>query len=196
MLFDAPPVRREVEFHVEVFFPKEDVYRTLAEVSPAVHTLARQQFDDYVKRVRIFVHPGLIAELRDAKPLELLAETFSGYGVIQMRNLCCLLLLAQLPLCWSIRFAPAEGDAELRRQATAALIVRRDILPDQVARTAAMSITTRPICRSGWARGSPARIEIWVQPPGTPTVGLAFLPLTRPPATSSTSTRPAKRRRP
>ena len=75
MLFDAPPVRREVEFHVEVYFPKEDVYRTLAEVSPVVHTLAREQFDDYVKRVRIFVHPGLVAELRDAKPLELLAET-------------------------------------------------------------------------------------------------------------------------
>ena len=75
MLFDAPPVRREVEFHVEVFFPKENVYRTLAEVSPAVHTLATRQFDDFVKRVRIFAHPALAAEFRDAKPLELLAES-------------------------------------------------------------------------------------------------------------------------
>jgi HD superfamily phosphohydrolase len=75
VLFDAPPVRREVEFHVEVYFPKENVYRTLAEVSPAVHTLARQQFEDYVKRVRIFVHPGLVADLRGARPLDLLAET-------------------------------------------------------------------------------------------------------------------------
>jgi hypothetical protein len=63
ILFDAPPVRREVEFHVEVFFPKENVYRTLAEVSPAVHTLATRQFDDFVKRVRIFVHPALVEEL-------------------------------------------------------------------------------------------------------------------------------------
>lgn len=75
VLFDAPPVRREVEFHVEVFFPKENVYRTLAEVSPAVHTLARRQFDDYVKRVRLFVHPRLAADLRAAPRDELLHET-------------------------------------------------------------------------------------------------------------------------
>jgi HD superfamily phosphohydrolase len=62
VLFDAPPVRREVEFHVQVYFPKENTYRTLAEVSPAVHTLATRQFDDYVKRVRIFVHPNLAAD--------------------------------------------------------------------------------------------------------------------------------------
>jgi HD superfamily phosphohydrolase len=78
VLFDAPPVRREVEFHVEVYFPKENVYRTLAEVSPAVHTLARQQFEDYVKRVRIFVHPRLAADLRAARPLELIAETLTA----------------------------------------------------------------------------------------------------------------------
>jgi HD superfamily phosphohydrolase len=76
VLFDAPPVRREVEFHVEVFFPKENVYRPLWEVSPAMHTLARQQFDDYVKRVRIFVHPQLIGDLRRLDSLdELLDET-------------------------------------------------------------------------------------------------------------------------
>ncbi len=79
VLIDAPPVRREVEFHVEVYFPKEGVYRTLAEVSPAVHTLARQQFEDYVKRVRIFVHPRLAVDLGPAAPLaQLLAETLRG----------------------------------------------------------------------------------------------------------------------
>jgi len=72
ILFDAPPVKREVEFHVEVFFPKENVYRTLAEISPAVHTLATRQFDDFVKRVRIFVYPGLIEELSQIGSLELL----------------------------------------------------------------------------------------------------------------------------
>jgi HD superfamily phosphohydrolase len=75
VLLDAPPVRREVEFHVEVFFPKENVYRTLAEVSPAVHTLARQQFEDYVKRVRLFVQPRLLADLRTAPLDQLLHET-------------------------------------------------------------------------------------------------------------------------
>jgi HD superfamily phosphohydrolase len=64
ILFDAPPVKKEVEFNVEIHFPKEGVYRPLGEVSPVIHTLATQQFDDYVKRVRIFAHPRLIEDLR------------------------------------------------------------------------------------------------------------------------------------
>ena len=64
VLIDAPPVEREVEFDVEVYFPKENCYRPLGEVSPVVHTLAREQFDDYVKRVRVIVHPRLIEPLR------------------------------------------------------------------------------------------------------------------------------------
>lgn len=63
ILFDAPPAKLEVEFNVEIYFPKESYYRRLGEVSPVVQTLARQQFDDYVKRVRIFVHPKLATEL-------------------------------------------------------------------------------------------------------------------------------------
>jgi uncharacterized protein len=74
ILFDAPPVKREVEFNVQVYFPKENVYRTLAEVSPAVHTLATKQFDDYVKRVRIFVHPRVAEELRAVSSLDPLME--------------------------------------------------------------------------------------------------------------------------
>jgi len=57
ILIDAPPPHREVEFRVSIFFPKENTYRPLTEVSPVVDALARTQFDDYVKRVRIFVHP-------------------------------------------------------------------------------------------------------------------------------------------
>jgi HD superfamily phosphohydrolase len=63
ILFDAPPVKLEVEINVEIYFHKEDCYRRLGDVSPVVQTLARQQFDDYVKRVRIFVHPRLAREL-------------------------------------------------------------------------------------------------------------------------------------
>ena len=63
VLFDAPPVKLEVEFNIEIYFRKEDRYRRLGDVSPVVQTLARQQFDDYVKRVRIFVHPRLAKEL-------------------------------------------------------------------------------------------------------------------------------------
>ncbi|MCI0357817.1 MAG: HD domain-containing protein [Planctomycetaceae bacterium] len=75
ILIDAPPVRREIEFHVEVFFPKEGVYRPLAEVSPAVVALATRQFDDYVKRVRVFAHPRLAADLRSVPLDRLLGET-------------------------------------------------------------------------------------------------------------------------
>ena len=64
ILFDAPPVQREVEIHVDVYYPKENRYRPLAEVSPVVRTLAREQFDDYVKRVRVFAHPRVAVELR------------------------------------------------------------------------------------------------------------------------------------
>ena len=64
LLFDAPPVAREVQFDVEIHFPKADRYRPLCEVSPVVRTLATEQFDDYVKRVRVFVHPRIAADLR------------------------------------------------------------------------------------------------------------------------------------
>ncbi|HEY3968690.1 MAG TPA: HD domain-containing protein [Planctomycetaceae bacterium] len=57
ILIDAPPGDREVEFRVDIFFPKEGCYRPLGEVSPVVRALAGTQFDDYVKRVRIFAHP-------------------------------------------------------------------------------------------------------------------------------------------
>ncbi|HUY92919.1 MAG TPA: HD domain-containing protein [Pirellulales bacterium] len=65
ILFDAPPVEREVEFNVEVYFIKERRYRPLGEVSPVVRTLAKEQFDDYVKRVRIFAHGRVAADLRE-----------------------------------------------------------------------------------------------------------------------------------
>ena len=59
ILVDAPPPHKEVEFAVDIFFPKTGTYRSLREVSPVVEALALTQFDDYVKRVRIFIHPRL-----------------------------------------------------------------------------------------------------------------------------------------
>ncbi len=69
ILFDAPPIQREMEIDVDIFYAKEDHYRPLAEVSPVVRTLAKEQFDDYVKRVRIFVHPRLAADARRVEGL-------------------------------------------------------------------------------------------------------------------------------
>lgn len=75
VLIDAPPTQLEVQFQVEVYFPKEDCYRRLGDVSPVVRTLARKQFDDYVKRVRIYVHPRLTETVpRDIDLSEILME--------------------------------------------------------------------------------------------------------------------------
>jgi len=72
ILFDAPPVEREVQFDIQIHFPKEDCYRALGDVSPVVRTLAREQFDDYVKRVRIFVHPSIAGDMRSLGDLPVL----------------------------------------------------------------------------------------------------------------------------
>jgi HD superfamily phosphohydrolase len=75
VLIDSPPVQLEVQFNVDVYFPAEGAYWPLGEISPVVHTLARRQFDDYVKRVRIFVHPRLAAAARERTDLETLLLT-------------------------------------------------------------------------------------------------------------------------
>ena len=63
VLIDAPPVGLEVQFDVDVHYPKTDSYRKLGEVSPVVNTLAKRQFDDFVKQVRVFVAPELLSKL-------------------------------------------------------------------------------------------------------------------------------------
>lgn len=69
VLFDAPPAEREVEFRVHVHYLKENRYRLLGDVSPVVRALAQEQFDDYVKRVRLFADPDVAAALRAIKDL-------------------------------------------------------------------------------------------------------------------------------
>lgn len=64
VLFDAPPIHREMQIDVDIYYAKEDRYRPLGEVSPVVRALAEEQFDDYVKRVRVFVHPRLADDAR------------------------------------------------------------------------------------------------------------------------------------
>jgi len=69
VIFDAPPVEREVEFNVDVYYPKEKRFRRLGNVSPVVQTLALEQFDNFVKQVRVFVHPRLIDETKKLSDL-------------------------------------------------------------------------------------------------------------------------------
>ena len=64
ILFDAPPMQCEIQFDVDVHYPKERRYRSLSDVSPVCRALAEQQFDDYVKRVRLFAHPRIADDLR------------------------------------------------------------------------------------------------------------------------------------
>ena len=81
ILFDAPPVTREVQFDVDIHYLKEDRYRPLGDVSPVTRALAKEQFDDYVKCVRIFAHPRVVDELRRLDNLaDLLAEAIERTG--------------------------------------------------------------------------------------------------------------------
>jgi uncharacterized protein len=70
VLVDGPPPHREVEFAVDVYFPKEHKYRPLRSVSPMIDALARTSFDDYVKRVRVFVAPELAGTVTAANLAE------------------------------------------------------------------------------------------------------------------------------
>lgn len=64
ILIDSPPVSREVEFDIEVYDTKDGEYNPFESISPVVRTLAKEQFDDYVKRVRIFANQRVASELK------------------------------------------------------------------------------------------------------------------------------------
>ena len=59
ILVDAPPMGLEVQFDVDVYDSKRGTSRKLGNVSPVVKTLASRQFDNFVKQVRLFVHPRI-----------------------------------------------------------------------------------------------------------------------------------------
>jgi HD superfamily phosphohydrolase len=79
VLVDAPPAELEVDFDIDVNFAKPGTYRRLGDISPVVRTLAQEQFDNYVKRVRVFVHPRVSAAARSLPNLsDRLAATIRG----------------------------------------------------------------------------------------------------------------------
>lgn len=84
ILIDAPPVGLEVQFKIDVRDRQGD-YRSLSEVSPVVKTLAEEQFDNFVKRVRVFVSPR-IHELARTLPVEkLLQDAIAETDVVDHR---------------------------------------------------------------------------------------------------------------
>jgi len=55
VIIDAAPQQLEVQFNMEVIDEKTGLIQALSEVSPVVKALATDQFDHYVKRLRVFV---------------------------------------------------------------------------------------------------------------------------------------------
>jgi len=82
LLVDAPPAEREVEFRLEVREPGRPAagpdWRRLEDLSPVVRSLAHQQFDDLVKRVRIFADPDTAAAISAVDDLEHLLLEVAG----------------------------------------------------------------------------------------------------------------------
>lgn len=58
VLIDAPPVKLEVQFRLQVR-NKSKEFVSLSGISPVVNSLATEQFDNFVKRVRVFVEPSI-----------------------------------------------------------------------------------------------------------------------------------------
>src|SRR5690606_11265118 len=65
IIIDAPPVRLEVQFKIDVRTTSKrgehPSFVSLSDISPVVRALATEQFDNHVKRVRIFVAPARAA---------------------------------------------------------------------------------------------------------------------------------------
>ncbi len=73
-MIDAPPQKLEVQLKVEIYDPKRDCHRPLEEISPVVRMLAATQFDDYVKRVRVFIHPDVARTARQLSGVDRMVE--------------------------------------------------------------------------------------------------------------------------
>jgi len=73
LLIDAPPAEREVEFKLQVR-ERTDAgglcWRRLEDLSPVVRSLAHEQFDDLVKRVRVFVAADVADAIRGCGSLD------------------------------------------------------------------------------------------------------------------------------
>jgi HD superfamily phosphohydrolase len=77
LLIDAPPAEREVEFRLQVrerTTPRSadtaHRWRPLADLSPVVRSLAHEQFDNLVKRVRIFAPAESAADIARCADLD------------------------------------------------------------------------------------------------------------------------------
>jgi HD superfamily phosphohydrolase len=77
ILIDAPPMELEVQFDVDVLNAKKGTYLPMAQLSPVVHSLAKVQFDDFVKQVRLFVHPSLAESIARIDAEQVIMESLA-----------------------------------------------------------------------------------------------------------------------
>ena len=63
VLMDAPPTKLEVDINIDVV-ARDGAVHTLGDVSPLASALAHRQFDNHVKRVRVFLRPEVRETLR------------------------------------------------------------------------------------------------------------------------------------
>lgn len=66
VLIDAPSQKIDIQFQLEVRL-SHGAFRQLGDVSPMVQALATKQFDDIVKRVRIFASPNIANAIRESQ---------------------------------------------------------------------------------------------------------------------------------
>lgn len=62
VIIDAPPVKLEVDINMDII-GRDGIVRRLGEVSPVAAALANRQFDDQVKKLRVFVRGDLRAAI-------------------------------------------------------------------------------------------------------------------------------------
>ncbi len=85
------------------------------------------------------------------------------------------LLLSALAVGGPARLTAAEGEAALRRDAAAAMKRAAEYFHGQVATHGGYVYHYSLDLQTRWGEGRATPDQIWVQPPGTPTVGLAYL---------------------
>ncbi len=83
VLIDAPPVKLEVQFQIDVRVRSTAShsgpnFQPLDQLSPVVRSLATEQFDNFVKRVRVFVAPHVAESIRITP--EQLVDELAGCG--------------------------------------------------------------------------------------------------------------------
>jgi hypothetical protein len=92
LIIDAPPAEREVEFRLQVREPVRGLgpqavpasarhaWRRLEDLSPVVRSLAHEQFDSLVKRVRVFAEAEIAAAVAELPDLDRLLLEAAAAG--------------------------------------------------------------------------------------------------------------------